>query len=255
MNDHASSAQPEECDPDQDHGRRLDRERPQDARGVLGPVGLVGQMGRAASDLSTGRVISVGDKGVQVLTEAGRHIIARRAASCLLDPEPGDVVLAYLGGQSVRSGQAGQDGRGGPGWQGGQRAYVLSVLEKAEPSSTLSFPGDVSLKSPGRASLSGRELDMSAVSGSLSFVDLSVASSSLRMRLNKAVCLARSVETTVGSLVQRLTRSFRQVAETETLRAGAVRQFITDRFFQRSGNATILADGKVKVDADKIELG
>ena len=222
MNDHAPSAQSEGCVSARDRGGR------QDLRGVLGLVG------RPATDLSTGRVIAVGDKGLQVLAETGRHVMARRAASCLLDPEPGDVVLVF---------------------QSGQGAYALSVLEKAEASSTLSFPGDVRLKSPGRASLSGRELDLSAVSGSLRFVDLAVASSFLRLRLDKAVCLARSVESTVGNLVAHLTRSFRHVAEMETLRAGAVRQFITGRFFQRSGNATILAEEKIKVDADKIELG
>jgi len=198
------------------------------------PRAVLGLVGRAGPDLSTGRAISVGEKGVQVLTEAGRHILARRAAACLLDPEPGDTVLVY---------------------SGGREAWVLSVLEKSGEASRLSFPGDVSLTSPGRTAIAGKELDMAAVSGSLRFVDVSVASRSLRMSLDKAVCLARTVESTVGDLVERLGRSFRQVSGIDTLHAGAVRQFIKDRFYQRSANCAILAEEKVKVDADKIELG
>jgi len=63
------------------------------------------------------------------------------------------------------------------------------------------------------------------------------------------------VQSTVESLVQRLRYSFRQVTATETVRAGAIRQFIEDRFFQRSRNVAILADEKIKMDGDKIELG
>jgi len=161
-------------------------------------------------------------------------VLARRAAACLLDPEPGDVVLIF---------------------SGDREAWVLTVLEKATDASRLSFPGDVSLTSPGRTAIAGRELEMTAVSGRLRFVDLSVASGALRVSLEKAVCLAKAVESTVENLVQRLGRSFREVAESETLQAGSVRQFIKERFYQRSGNCAILADEKVKVDADKIELG
>ncbi|MGE4557495.1 MAG: DUF3540 domain-containing protein [Desulfovibrionaceae bacterium] len=187
-----------------------------------------------APQFSTGRVIGVGDQDVQVLTESLRQVRAKRAAACLLDPEAGDVVLVF---------------------QSSQETYILSVLEKNRQASTLSFTGDVSVKSLGKAAFASREMDVSAVGGRLRFVDASLVSKSLRVRLGKAVCLAKTLETTAESVIGRVKRSFRQVFETETLRAGAVRQFIEGRFYQRSQNTTILADEKVQVDGEKIELG
>jgi hypothetical protein len=183
---------------------------------------------------STGRVMGAGEQGFQVLTESLRQVRAKRAAACLLDPEVGDVVLVF---------------------QSGQGPYILSVLEKDQQASTLSFAGDVSVKSPGKAAFASREMDVSAVGGKLRFADASLVSKSLRVRLGKAVCLARCVESTVESVIGRVKRSFRQVFETDTVRAGSVRQFIEGRFYQRSQNTTILADEKVQVDGEKIELG
>jgi hypothetical protein len=219
----------------------------EDARlAASGVAGLFGGMG--AGDLAVGRVLAVENEAVQLLTEEGRALCARRAAACLLAPETGDTVLLFDRGQS---------------------AYILSVLEKANDASTLQFSGDVKIESPGAASLaarevaltgeqarvSGREVKVSGVSGEFTFVETSVASKRLRLRLDKAVCAARVVESTVGSVLQRIKHCFRHVSEVDTLKAGSVRRFVSGRFFQRSRDAAILADETVKVDGDKIELG
>lgn len=72
-------------------------------------------VGRAANEL----VVRVGDEDYAAL----------RAASCLIDPSPGDHVLVC----SLSDG----------------RAYILAVLERSsEASATLSIDGDVVLKLP-----------------------------------------------------------------------------------------------------------
>ncbi|MGE4556242.1 MAG: DUF3540 domain-containing protein [Desulfovibrionaceae bacterium] len=187
-----------------------------------------------ANGLESGRILDAGAEDFEVLADSGRYLRAKRAAACLLAPEAGDVALFY---------------------EGPRGAFILSVLEKAGEASTLSFSGDVRLVSGGKAAISGREVDVSGVSGTVRFVDLSVASKGLKLSLDKAVCLARTVESTLGNVVQRMKYCFRQVSEVETLKAGSVRQFIADRFYQRSRNTAILADERVKVDGDKIELG
>jgi hypothetical protein len=185
--------------------------------------------------LESGRILDAGAEDFEVLADSsGRYLRAKRAAACLLAPEAGDVALFY---------------------EGPRGAFILSVLEKAGEASTLSFSGDVRLVSGGKAAISGREVDVSGVSGTVRFVDLSVTSKGLKLSLDKTVCLARTVESTLGNVVQRMKYCFRQVSEVETLKAGSVRQFIADRFYQRSRNTAILADERVKVDGDKIELG
>ncbi|MFW5836435.1 MAG: DUF3540 domain-containing protein [Desulfovibrionaceae bacterium] len=193
-----------------------------------------GLLERGGRGLAVGRVLAVDEQGVQVLTEDGRRREAKRAAACLLAPEKGDAVLVLTGRRP---------------------AYVLSVLEKSGDASTLSFAGDVAIESKGKASLRGREVDIAGVSGSLRFMDLSVVSRGLRLKLDKAVCLARAVESVLGSSVVRMKESFRRVTGTDTLRAGEARRFIAGGFHQRSQNAAILAEEKVKVDGERIELG
>ena len=71
--------------------------------------------------LVRGKVAAVLDDKLIVALEYDGKKKARRAAGCLLCPEPGDTVLV---------------------WPGPDAAYVLSVLEKAGTDSRLAFSGD-----------------------------------------------------------------------------------------------------------------
>src|SRR5690606_38231936 len=94
------------------------------------------------SNLGSGRVILRDGTQLCVALEEGGEVIARRAASCLLQPEPGDRVIVGAVPE----------------------AWVLAVLERDETRpAELAFEGDAVVRSRrGRIDLRAPEVQVSA---------------------------------------------------------------------------------------------
>lgn len=183
--------------------------------------------------LETGRVVARGESGFTVRLET-REVLASRAASCLLAPEPGDKVLLLR--------------------EGSGECFVLHVLLKANPDSRLDFDGQVRLEAPvvsiegtNQVRLQGAEVDLRGVQGRVSFLRLDLAARNCHARIKKLRAVAATV-------TQRLGDCLRLVGE-ERVKAGRLKTHVRGRWSVNAQDAELTAEKDVKVDGEQILLG
>lgn len=187
-----------------------------------------------------------------VQTDAG-DIEARRAVSCLVEPELHDEVLVSV--------------------LGDKRAYVLAVLEREEGKrARVTFEGDVdvelrsgkfgvkaaqgvSLTSGSELDLTAAELRVSALSGNVFLQKLSYVGSAVRSEVESIKSLAHSLDSVLDRFTQRVKRSYRKVEEIDQLKAKEIHYVAEDNMFLSGKNAVVTAEELVKVDGDQIHLG
>ena len=199
-----------------------------------------------------GQVVGPATRGYTVRTDDDL-VAARRAASCLLEPEPGDVVL--LSGQSV------------------DEAYIIAVLERAGGGpACLTFNGDTVL------SVSNGALSLAAEGGmTLSTPgDMTVSSDGLTLRgrqatvlLQRLVAVGQEVSASVGrmklvgnlleSVVERVRQSarhsLRTVEDLDQVRSGTVDYRADQLMSLRGANVVATARELVKLDGQQIHVG
>ena len=181
---------------------------------------------------------------------------AVRAESCLVEPDCGDTVLVCMGGAMGAN----------------TASYILAVLVRAEPeSAALMLPGGVALHT-GRGALQvdAQRIELNAservaieaptvavegVSGELSFHRLSASMHEVQARFGVVSTLAQNVTSTIGRLVQKTRDSFRWTENVDETRAGRVRMQVEERLHISAQHASLLAEGQVKIDGSKIDLG
>jgi hypothetical protein len=187
------------------------------------------------------------------LLELGeRRVPAKRAASCLLEPAPGDRVWAV-----------GQSGEG---------FFVIAVLERADTSATtLQLDGDVTLAASGRMNLSAPEgialataaklelhaedLDVSARSGRVVLERAAVVASSLLAHLRKSTVVGQALDTLVERVTQHSKTSYRSISELDHVHASNL-DYRADGLASVHGKQTVMsAQELVKVDGGQIHLG
>ncbi len=192
--------------------------------------------------------------GFQALV-SGRMVEAVSAASCLLRPSPGDLVLLCLD----RSGTA----------------YILSILERRNEDAAVSdlvFDGDVNveimrgnlhirtgediaLSSAKNISLSTHALGISAAEGDARISSLNFLGNFLNARIEKIKVLADSVDTIFRRAVQRLTSSFRYIEEHEEIQSASTRMLVEGTLTMQTKHTMHTAEGHIKIDAEQIHLG
>lgn len=178
---------------------------------------------------------------------------ALRAASCLLEPQLGDTVLLCTGGAGVAP-------------------YILAILARASSSGgTLTLPGGGAIVSDdGRLRLAARRVELAAdecvtlaaprlevlaADGELRFAHLGASAKTLDARVGVLSLVASSVTSSVGRLVQKARDCFRFTENLDETRAGRLRLKVDGRYQLDAGHAAILAEGLVKIDGEKIDLG
>lgn len=187
-----------------------------------------------------------------VRTSAG-EIEARRAASCLLEPEPGDRVLV-----------ATPDGE----------AWVLSVLERADPAapSRVVVASDLEIQVPdGRFGVAAQEsidlvtardlrvvaggLDVHATDANAVFARLTVLADLVRAELDRLKLVAARSDSSVEQVREHVKRSFRTVEEIDSLRAETI-DYAAKKLAQVTGQTTIMtAEELVKLDGEQVHIG
>lgn len=222
---------------------------------TINPAPLIQTAQAQAIGLTTSTVTGLADKWffLDGGESAGR---ALRADSCLVTPECGDTVL-------VCSGVA---------LELGTVSYILAVLSRAHPlQGTLVLPGGASLvANKGKLTLTATEIALQgqdAVNLAAPRVKLAAAQCDLQTNSLRASVaefkgvfghvnsVAQSVTTTVGRLVQKAGDSFRWTENLDETRAGRMRLQIAERFHLKSRHASVIAEGQVKIDGEKIDLG
>jgi len=192
---------------------------------------------------------------------------AQVAPSCLLAPQDGDVVLLCLtpdmpvavpreGAMSVLP----------------CRQHMLAVLSRAEPAqATLQLPGGARLVTQeGSLRIEGRQiaiaasaglhaqtpqLTLEAARGDLRFGHANASAGSFTGVIGEMQLFARNLSAQVGRLVQKARSSFRTVEELDDLRAGRTRWEVEGHAQLHARQATLLAEGSVKIDGQRIDLG
>jgi hypothetical protein len=181
---------------------------------------------------------------------------ALRADSCLIAPECGDTVLVCNG---VAAGVT-------------AISYILAVLSRAHPSQgVVILPGgaticandgklslvatEIGIKGQGAVTVSAPQVKVVAVAGDLQFNSLRASILDFRGVLGKVSTVAQSVTSTVGRLVQKTKDSFRWTENLDETRAGRMRLQVAERFHLKSRHASVIAEGQVKIDGEKIDLG
>ena len=202
------------------------------------------------------------DRGTVAATEGNDFVVstrdgrfhARRAVSCLVEPEIGDEVLIA-------------------GWPSGE-LYVLAILERPNRSATrVNAPGDVTFQvANGSFSVvaargvnvvstddvqltSMKKLQLRAVEGHVFFDKLTYLGQKVFAEVSQAKMLAGALDTVADRVVKRVKRAYRFVEELDQLRADYIDHAAQQNLRLRAHNALVSAHELFKVDADQIHLG
>jgi hypothetical protein len=179
--------------------------------------------------------------------------VAKRALSCLLEPQVDDLVLiANLA-----------DGR----------SYLLAVLERARAGEvhiaidvdtelvavdgTLSVraPKGIRLASAGTIGLVGRAIHLMADEGTLLVKSLSVLSEVCRVQAGSTTLLANVVESIAERVSSYAQRVLRRTEELEQVQAGELQVRVAGNLDVRGRNALLSAQQLVKLNGQQVHLG
>jgi hypothetical protein len=196
-----------------------------------------------------GVVSAVVDRDI-VVSHDGRSSLARRAASCLLAPRPGDAVLV-----------ARVEGR----------LFVLAVLERDDDRCEIEVEGDLSLRAsgtmtleadhelrlrtPGALRATSKTLTLAAQQAIWVGEQLSVLADHLSMEATRIRQAASFSEVVVESLKETLGWSYRGIRESEHVTAGSLTLSLRGVLRAHADMAVVTAKKLVKMNADQIHLG
>ena len=202
---------------------------------------------------SLGTATVTGISGEHFLLSHPEILKARLAASCLLTPEAGDIVLV--------SHAAGHNS-----------GFILAILQRNDPNSgSLNLPGgaqlhtnragvelqtqNLYLNSASHLQLNSGTLDINAVSSTVKVKHWQGWFDTFESCAVNASFTAKTFSSQVGRLIQRLKESFRKIDGLDETRAGRVRVSVDDHHHIEAGHVTHTAKGFVKIDGQKIDLG
>ncbi len=198
-----------------------------------------------------GAVIRTSGAAFVIETEDG-EISAKRAASCLLSPAPGDMVLVAMAAE---------------------QAYVLAVLEREEGApGRIALDGDldidlrrgqlrmraeegVTLASSKDVSVVSSGFHVRAITSEIALQSLSFLSTVVRAEVDKARLLAGSLDSVLERLSQRVKRAYRVVEESDHLRAERVDYVAKETMSLHGANTVVTAEELVKLDGEQIHVG
>ena len=170
---------------------------------------------------------------------------ASRAVGCLVEPEPGDGVLAALA----------EDGR----------AFILTVLTRSgnnrdvrisvEAGSIALEAENISIGPRAGLALSAPDLTVEAERGKARIGALAAEGDSLESRFTSLATIADTMETVSGRVIERIGRLYRRVLEFEESKVSRMRLLVEGLFFLSAKNSSIRSEERIKIDAEKIHLG
>ena len=188
-----------------------------------------------------------------LLVEAGAsRLQARCALSCLIEPEPGDLVL--LGGDA-------------------ERPFILAVLERRggaplrlmlsgdarieAAGGTLSLAGEegVALSSPKRIDVSAQEVSVIGRTARFVIDEVAHVGRSVSAHVGRLKVVGEMLETAMDRIMTRARHSFRLVEGTDHLRSGEIDHRAQGSLHLHATNTIVSASTVAKVDAGQIHLG
>lgn len=177
----------------------------------------------------------------------------KRATSCLIEPQSGDVVLICDRGTN-------------------HVGYITAVLQSAnEDQGAVVLPGGVTFNSSphgldidarqialkGEASicLASPHLEMSAMAASVRVTHWKSWSETIETHVVRATLVATSLTGHIGTAISRIKNSWRKVAGLDEVQAGRSRLLVDGQHKLEAEHVTVKAQGYVRIDGKKIDLG
>jgi len=204
--------------------------------------------------LAYGEVVeTIGERYV-VSVQSG-EVDARVALSCIVQPEPGDLVMISLDDFN--------------------RCYVVAVLERdtsREQPIGITFPSDVTMTvehggltirtedslqfgSRKEISLSTEDLNIHATNGDVCMEKLSFIGKYLGTQVEKVKIVGNTLDTVFKRMTQKIKHGFRYIEHHEEVHAGSSRYLIKETMTVQSKNSIHLAREHMKLDAEQIHIG
>ncbi|WP_368642161.1 DUF3540 domain-containing protein [Castellaniella ginsengisoli] len=194
-----------------------------------------------------------GQNGSDYLTSHPDCPAARPAFSCLVEPQEGDLVLL-----ACPTGEA--------------SGHILAILTRpGTQQASLTLPGGARLQAgddqlrlqAGLLQLDGREslhlqgtrMDIRAVHAQTTITHWQGWFDTLQAHAVSIQYGAKTLSATLGRLLSRSIESFRSVQGLDETRAGRSSTIVQDHHQLQAGHITARAEGFVKIDGQKIDLG
>jgi hypothetical protein len=193
-----------------------------------------------------------GERGEMLVEIDGERFEAKRAVSCLVEPEERDRVLVAVDSSSVT---------------------ILAILEReAGAPVRLSSDGDmvvalkegrfavvaqkgIELFSGEKVKVAAKAFDISAGFAELVLRSMRVVGEEASVHLERTNIVSRFVDAVHERISQKTERSIRVVGETDVLRADAVDYQTSNTMRMHAKNAVVTASDLVKMDGKQIHLG
>jgi uncharacterized protein DUF3540 len=191
--------------------------------------------------------------GVVIVRAPSGVLTARRAVSCMVAPDVGDVVVVAM----LPTGAV----------------YVHAVLERSGDSATrLEIQGDlqidlptgafrvaaargVSLVTEADVAVAAGGLHVRAVDGSAALDRFTTVVGYLRTKAEKVLSMAGTVDLVAERVVETMKRCYRFVDEVDRKQAGTIDHRATGNLSMQAKNALVTAETLVKMDGAQIHLG
>ncbi|QRF57918.1 DUF3540 domain-containing protein [Variovorax paradoxus] len=201
-----------------------------------------------------GKVLACEPHGaILVEDEGGGQWTCRRAASCLLQPAPGDTVLF-----------SGPDA---------QRVFLIAVVEQADPrASRIEVPGDLVLSAPGgsiavdsatdlrlhsagKLDMAGAQWQVRAEQAQLQVAEMRYVGQAVDATVGRVRLLGKLFETMADRLLSMARSTLRVVDETEQVRVGHLDCEASHAVRIHGHHTVVTGKELVKVDAAQIHMG
>jgi Protein of unknown function (DUF3540) len=214
---------------------------------------LARKLDNEALSQEIGRIAGARDGGLFAVYVEGGEYRAKRAVSCLIEPEVGDTV-ALLTTQSgacyvtaVLEREAGAAGRIVADGD-------LEIQLRAGHFSVAAQEGVNLLSSKGVAIVAG-SLRVNAQEGNVVLERLSFLGAFARAEVEKIKVVAGSLDQVLDRFSQRVKRSFRKVEELDQVKAEHIDYAASSSMSLHAQNALVTAEELVKVDGEQIHVG
>jgi hypothetical protein len=198
-----------------------------------------------------GAVIAVLDRSLCVRVGSGEYE-ARRAVSCLVEPELGDRVILALHAEGChvlavldRDGEA------------PTRLVAQGDLEVSAPAGrvTLAAQQGVDLVTPGEISIASGKVRVTATEASLAVETMAYIGAEVVAQLSRVKTVAKEVESVADRWVQRLERAYRFIAQSEQVRAGYLEYEAKEAVNVRAKTTLVTSEELTKIDGAQIHVG
>ncbi len=195
---------------------------------------------------ASGRVADILSDGSIVVENEGLGWHCRQAASCLLAPEIGDTVLF------ARSDD--------------EKLWLLAVLERACPEhlAHISIQGDLNISTLGgsltlnseqQLALNSHTLQVKSTHGECAIGTMEYRGDEVNARLGIGRWIGERCESVWHTVTHLSQLMFRQVKQTEHVRAGQLDYQAQDYLRLHSRNTLITAENIAKIDSEQIHVG